>query len=89
MKITIDRAVVEQALEALKSDPNAVVEIAEGRWKLKRDLAITALKAALAEPQGPPYPGWKMGCQVCGAHGAVGFVCPRSDCPTRVTCGGC
>ena len=49
-KITLDRAVVQQALEALKSAPNAVVEVAEGRWELKSDLAITALCAALAEP---------------------------------------
>ena len=38
--------------------------------------------------QKPPYPGWKPGCQVCGVHGVPGYVCPRSDCPTKVTCGG-
>lgn len=54
--------------------------------------AITALRAALAEPQS----GWdkwqeqKRGCSVCGigANGeVVGYVCTRNDCPTRVTCG--
>ena len=47
------RAAAQQALEALESDPNAVVEVSEGRWKLKSDLAIAALRAALAEPQEP------------------------------------
>jgi len=35
-----------------------------------------------------PYP---RGCRVCGmgADGQpVGYVCPRSDCPSRVSCGG-
>ena len=59
---------------------------------------IAELDAALAEPQEPAIP-WgkaigveqKRGCRVCGigADGkAYGYVCPRSDCPTRVTCGG-
>lgn len=48
-----------------------------------------ALEQQQAEPvQKPPYQGWWPGCQVCGAHGATGFVCPRLDCPTKVTCGG-
>lgn len=162
-KITIDRAVVEQALEALEaflSDELRPYEAAK---------TAAALKAALAEPQEPvawawetshelapqdafswvqtaihkmplyaatpqrpaepvqepnraqkmrdagytrrptlremaepvqeptpmpPFPPvslWKRGCAVCGigAGGhAYGYVCPRSDCPTRVTCGG-
>ena len=60
--------------------------------------AITALRDALAEPVQepapmPPFPPvsqWKRGCAVCGlgADGkAYGYACPRSDCPTRVTCG--
>ena len=45
-------------------------------------------KATPKEPvKETPYPGWKPGCQVCGAHGAQGYVCPRMDCPTRATCG--
>lgn len=43
------RAAAKQALEALKSVPNAVVEVAEGRWELKILLAITALESALVE----------------------------------------
>jgi hypothetical protein len=38
-----------------------------------------------------PGPNWQYGCRVCnnGAQvGALGYVCPRSDCPTRITCGG-
>lgn len=39
----------------------------------------------------PPYipPKYNMGCPVCGAGAdgeVMGYVCPRSDCPTRVTC---
>ena len=59
---------------------------------------IAELDAALAEPQEPAIP-WgkaigveqKRGCRVCGigADGkAFGYVCSRSDCPTRITCGG-
>ena len=50
-----------------------------------------ALRAALAEPQETPWKTWKPGCQVCGigADGkAIGYVCTRGDCPTRITCGG-
>lgn len=35
-------------------------------------------------------PQWR-GCQVCGigrVGNAYGYVCPRGDCPMRVTCGG-
>jgi hypothetical protein len=38
-----------------------------------------------------PSPNWQYGCRVCnnGAQvGALGYVCPRSDCPTKITCGG-
>lgn len=28
---------------------------------------------------------WKE-CQVCGNKGVMGYVCPRIDCPTAVTC---
>jgi hypothetical protein len=39
-----------------------------------------------------PYTGtftYSTGCKVCGigANGeTMGYVCPRTDCPTRVTC---
>jgi hypothetical protein len=61
------------------------------------DTAITALKAALEQPDEkalPPWPPvsqWQRSCAVCniGASGQViGYVCSRSDCPTRITCGG-
>lgn len=35
-------------------------------------------------------PSTQRGCKVCGigADGQVwGYVCPRNDCPTRITCG--
>jgi hypothetical protein len=88
-KITIDRAVVQQALEALE------YHVEQTRPIHRTSEAITTLHAALAEPTPmPPFPPvslWKRGCAVCGigAGGhAYGCVCPRSDCPTRITCGG-
>ena len=50
--MTTLREAAQQALEALEmeSNPTAVVEVAAGRWELKSDLAIAALRAALAEP---------------------------------------
>jgi hypothetical protein len=36
-----------------------------------------------------PFSGDYCGCQVCGMSwkdGPMGYVCSRSDCPTRVTC---
>ena len=55
-KMLIDRSVVEQALEALKDDQDRMVEAAEGHWEYKTDLAIGALKAALAQQAGPVEP---------------------------------
>jgi hypothetical protein len=95
--ITINRAVVEQAYEAFW-----YYHATEFGRDTPAGKAIAALGAALAEPQEPaPAPApmplfppvylWKRGCAVCGigAGGhAYGYVCPRSDCPTRVTCGG-
>lgn len=88
------------ALEALEGvldtygEPLDLLSISGGAYEaLQCRDAITALKAALAEPQS----GWdkwqaqKRGCSVCGvgANGeTVGYVCIRNDCPTRVTCGG-
>ena len=58
-----------------------------------------ALVAALAEPVQEPAIPWgkaigaeqKRGCRLCGIgaapNTAMGYVCPRMDCPTRVTCG--
>ena len=48
--ITIDRAVVEQALDALKDDQYRMVATSEGHWEFKTDLAIAALERALAQP---------------------------------------
>ncbi len=33
-----------------------------------------------------PIPPYKLdGCRVCGLDGMSGYVCPRTDCPTRIT----
>ena len=88
--ITLPRAVVEQALEAMRcAVPTGKITLYE--W----DKAMAALRAALAEPV-EPTPTFhveplKWGCRVCriGADGnAYGFVCSRYDCPTKATCGG-
>ena len=48
----------QQALEALQSDPNAMVKVSENYWDYKRDLAITALKQALSG-HGQKPAGWQ------------------------------
>ena len=40
-------------------------------------------------PYWPTVPKYSMGCSVCGIGsdgGAIGYVCTRTDCPTRITC---
>ena len=29
---------------------------------------------------------WNLQCPVCGLDGAMGYVCPRTDCPTGIVC---
>ena len=92
--MTTLREAATQALEALEDmlgwqslAPQTIQESAKGR--------AAALRAALAEPV-EPTPTFhveplKWGCGACriGADGkAYGYVCPRLDCPTKVTCGG-
>ena len=47
--MTTLRDAAQQALEALLDDPNKLVQISENHWESKRDLAVIALRAALAE----------------------------------------
>ena len=49
--MTTLREAAQQALEALLDDPNKLVQISENHWESKRDLAVIALRAALAEPE--------------------------------------
>jgi hypothetical protein len=112
--ITLPRATVQQALEALEnSSPDQYPEDAGVFYDAK-----DALKAALEQPEqcscgdrlkdqcpGEWEPGCDLGnnpqyarrvnlprgCGVCGlgSSGEVtGYVCQRTNCPTRVTCGG-
>ena len=37
-------------------------------------------------PQPPHTMKGYTGCTTCGITGANGYVCPRTDCPSRVTC---
>ena len=48
--MTTLREAAQQALEALLDDQNKLVQISENHWESKRDLAVIALRAALAEP---------------------------------------
>jgi hypothetical protein len=48
------REAAQQALEALEDEPNAMVEWKPNHWEYKRNLAITALRTALAEPEQEP-----------------------------------
>ena len=43
---------MKQALEALESNPDAMVDCGDGHWDFKRDLAITALRVAIEQAQG-------------------------------------
>ena len=45
------RKAAQQALEALETDPDAMVEVTENHWHYTRDLAFDALRAALAQPE--------------------------------------
>jgi hypothetical protein len=47
--MTTLREAAEAALEALLDDPNKLVQISEHHWENKQDLAVIALRAALAE----------------------------------------
>ena len=49
--MTTLREAAQQALEALLDDQNKLVQISENHWESKRDLAVIALNAALAEPE--------------------------------------
>ena len=44
---------MKQALEALESDHDAMVDRGDGHWDFKRDLAITALRAAIEKAERP------------------------------------
>ena len=89
----VDRKVLEQALEAMDK---ATRYMSDSDY-VKLNHAIDVLRDSLAQPDEkalPPWPPvsqWQRSCAVCniGASGQViGYVCSRSDCPTRITCGG-
>ena len=55
-----------------------------------RDGWRDAMNELATKPVWPPPPTMPQpkqdGCRVCGMTGVMGYVCPRSDCPTRITC---
>ena len=53
------RKAAQQALKALEADEHDMVLDQEGHMVFRKEAAITALKAALAEPREKP---WRCGC---------------------------
>ena len=52
--IIIDRAVVEQALEALEYGQHSLKQVSEHEWVSRGQLAMQALRAALEQEQAEP-----------------------------------
>lgn len=82
-------------IQVKESDWDTVV-LANEVKRLKREVERLTVKK-IPPPTTPitPWPkspkDWLYSqCEVCGMHfnGPMGYVCPRSDCPTAVTCGG-
>lgn len=53
---------------------------------LKRYLLylINSLYSDIQPPEVKPYKSDS--CAICGLNGINGYVCTRSDCPTKITC---
>jgi hypothetical protein len=85
-------------LDAAEGDHNQMTQTDAGHYEFELDLAIRCFKDAHKEymeqqaaPLAEPTFSVRTGCRVCGVGDggkAMGYVCPRSDCPMRVTCGG-
>lgn len=92
------RALIEECLAAFAEELAAwdidppLHHVKQAHDKCEAWLAALAQQAEpVPMPLFPPVSRWNRGCAVCGigADGkAYGYVCPRSDCPTKVTCGG-
>ncbi len=48
------RQAAQQMVTAMEADPDAMVEVTEHHWHYTRDLALDALRAALAQPEQEP-----------------------------------
>jgi hypothetical protein len=48
------RQAAQQMVTAMEADPDAMVEVTEHHWHYTRDLALDALRAALAQPKQEP-----------------------------------
>ena len=57
-KILIDRSTVEQALEALEYGQHSLKQVSEHEWVSRGELAMQALRAALAEPEQAEPVAW-------------------------------
>ena len=83
MKITIDRSLLEQALEALKDNREDVSRGESGRYMMQHyDPTIAALIEALAQPHQEPMP-WKHDCAALLINGVELWVdhCPHCGKP--------
>ena len=58
-------------------------------YKLEQEvMELRQLVYKLIPPVQPVNPStWRKGCQVCGmtTESAMGYVCPHSSCPVRIT----
>jgi hypothetical protein len=75
------------AAKQLEQSPPGTVNI----WTMLTDAAFDLGSEQQAEPVTEPTFSVRTGCKVCGVGDggkAMGYVCPRGDCPTKVTCGG-
>jgi hypothetical protein len=76
------QAILETTIKDWKTDLDRLYD--QAYWQGYNDRAILDLNNF------QPLAGAKFkGCQVCGldmTKGAWGYVCPRDDCPTRITC---
>lgn len=58
-------------------------------YKLEQEIMeLRQLVYKLIPPVQPVNPStWRKGCQVCGmtTESAMGYVCPNSNCPIRIT----
>jgi len=78
--VTTLREAAKQALEALEHE-NTMVDRGDGHWEFKHDLAITALRAALAEQVKAPhmYPLQSDRMRIDPVTGNVGIGTPNAE----------
>ena len=72
------RTAAQQVLEALERDELDMVQDSEGHMVFRKEQSITALRAALEQPEQEPVAEWLTGCPGCGMDG--GCDCDEGTC---------